>query len=693
MSNQYNYHLPLYLITLLFLIINTAANATNISGHITQDDTLRLAGSPYVVTADVTVDSAVTLVIEAGVEINLAARDRDLKIYGTLIAEGTVQNSIRFYSSGGGNLGGSIEFLPGSTGNSMSYVEITQHRPYSIYNNARDCAVWIQEAEVSINHCEFVGNNKDVRSTVTSVSGFGSENDLTRIYLAGGTIASSTIWPNADTDGFEYFFTGDITVVTGQTLTIDYGVNINMGARDRDLKINGTLIAEGTVQDSISFYSTGAGNLGGSIEFLAGSTGSSMRYVEITQHRPYSIYNNGRDCAVWIEDAEVNINHCEFVNNKDVRSNIASVSGFGSENDLNLIYLSADSLDVNTTWPNADTDGFQYIFTGDVVVKQGNTLTIAPGVTINMASRSRDLKIIGTLLAEGTVQDSISFYSTENIGLGGSIEFLPGSTGSSMEYVEIRQHRPYSIYNNSRDCAVWIQDAEVNINHCEFVSNNKDIRSTLTSLSGLGSENDLNLIYLAAGTVDTDAIWPNADTDGFNYVFTGDVTVAAGNTLTIAPGVAINMASRGRDLKINGTLIAEGTVQDSIRFYSTENIGLGGSIEFLPGSTGSSMRYVEITQHLPYSIYNNGRDCAVWIENADVNINHCEFVNNNKDVRSTLTSLSGFGSENDLSRIYLATGTVDTDAIWPNADSNGFEYISYRYRYRPTLFRGFRFCL
>ena len=83
---------------------------TYISGNITNDTTLSLSLSPYLVTGDITVDYFTTLTIEAGVEVVFAANSDDqfsgensssseLYIYGNILAIGTETDSIFFSSS------------------------------------------------------------------------------------------------------------------------------------------------------------------------------------------------------------------------------------------------------------------------------------------------------------------------------------------------------------------------------------------------------------------------------------------------------------------------------------------------------------------------------------------------------------------------------------------------------------------
>ena len=78
----------------------------DVSGPITSDTTWTLANSPYIVTNDVTVNSGVTLTIEAGVVVKFNDDYDDLIVDGTLVADGTAAAPIIFTSINDNSVGG-----------------------------------------------------------------------------------------------------------------------------------------------------------------------------------------------------------------------------------------------------------------------------------------------------------------------------------------------------------------------------------------------------------------------------------------------------------------------------------------------------------------------------------------------------------------------------------------------------------
>ena len=89
----------------------------------------------------------------------------------------------------------------------------------------------------------------------------------------------------------------------------------------------------------------------------------------------------------------------------------------------------------NTTWTKASNP---QVMTGNVTVAAGATLTIEPGVIIKASgSKTRELRVVGTLRAEGTESDRIVFTSAADDSAGGSLDGVP-SVGGRGDWYRIR---------------------------------------------------------------------------------------------------------------------------------------------------------------------------------------------------------------------------------------------------------------
>ncbi|UCG69737.1 MAG: Ig-like domain-containing protein, partial [Thermoplasmata archaeon] len=88
----------MYLLGILFLIPEHVSAEEYVSGSIGSDTTWNLTNSPYIVVGNVTVESGVTLTIEAGVEVKFNG-SYSLIVNGTLNATGTSSLPINFTSN------------------------------------------------------------------------------------------------------------------------------------------------------------------------------------------------------------------------------------------------------------------------------------------------------------------------------------------------------------------------------------------------------------------------------------------------------------------------------------------------------------------------------------------------------------------------------------------------------------------
>ena len=74
----------------------------------------------------------------------------------------------------------------------------------------------------------------------------------------------------------------------------------------------------------------------------------------------------------------------------------------------------------NTTWTLANSP---YVVTGNILVSEGVTLTIEPGVVVKFDSE-KVMQIRGELIAQGTIDSKITFTSNASSPAAGDWEYL-----------------------------------------------------------------------------------------------------------------------------------------------------------------------------------------------------------------------------------------------------------------------------
>ena len=532
------------LFTLLFAIAAgiPAADATDVSGS--QSGTWNLAGSPYVVTGDVTVPNAQTLTIDPGVQVRFN-QNRQMTINGTIVANGTSGSHITFtsnlpspaagswyylYFSGAdigcsltycdflyGGLGGSgmAYFYSSGTNVSMSQCTFNQSASHGINCNSSSFP--------SISDCSFSNlASYAIRmypKGVEQLSGTMTVSGTKTIDVPAGSVDglgdSSAIWPDL---GVPYIFTGDITVPNAKTLTLNPGVTIKFNT-NRQMTVNGVLVADGIPSEHITFTSNDATPAPGDW---------------------YYVYFSGADAGCLLD-------YCDF-----------SYGGNGS-NGLAYLYSSyANVTFSNSTFTNSLSSG---ISCGN------NTSPTITGCTL-----------------------------TNNTTYG--IQCDSGST-PAVSGCTIANNGSYAI-------KMYPKGVEQITGAMSITGNNPNaIEVPAGSIDGLG---------------DSDAVWFDHNVP---FTFVGDVTVSNLKTLTLSPGIEIEFGS-GRQLSINGTLVAEGTSSQHISFTSSQAVptpGYWNQIYFAGADSGCSMSYCDIS----YGGSGSAGLVNIWMSGTTVSISDCDF--------------------------------------------------------------------
>ena len=140
-----------------------------------------------------------------------------------------------------------------------------------------------------------------------------------------------------------------------------------------------------------------------------------------------------------------------------------------------------------------------------------------------------------------------------------------------------------------------------------------------------------------SGPITSNTIWTP---DGSPYVLNGQITIAAGTTLTLVPGAVVKGRSFSGWLQVNGILLAQGTAAAPIVFTSERDDSVGGDtngdgdrtwpgpgdwygLQFTGTSSGNVLDHVVVR----YGGYNctNGTPCAnVAVATSAVTLSNSE---------------------------------------------------------------------
>ena len=645
--------------------------------NISQNTTWPLPQAPesytYVKEGGNTINAGVTLTIEPGVEVQSTNYTHDIIVNGTLIAEGTETDSITF-------IGSEIHVEAASTGTSFDRVIF---QSMGAFNQA---ALQLSTSDVSIQRSNFklcevgISIHNDISPVISNCRFFDSHDYGLRVYDGTPTIENNVIDGNAGSTGGIIVEGGKPTIRNNDISNVSqnqtsYGIILNHDAAAPILENN-------------------------------------------------TLSNNSREI----------LTHPHLVNDT-----------IFDTNGVSEIYIDNINISQNTTWHVPQSpESWTYAKEGGNTIDAGVTLTIEPGVEVLSVSYTHDIIVNGTLIAEGTETDSITF-------IGSEIHVEAVSTGTSFDHVIFRSMGAFnqaalqlstsdvSIQRSNFElCEVGISihnDISPVISNCRFFDfhdyglrvyngtptiednvidgnggsaggvsieggkptiRNNDISNVAQSQASYGiilnhdgeapslenntlSNNSREILtnpHLVNDTIfDTNGIseifidninitqnttWhlPQSP-ESWTYTKEGGNTIDAGATLTIEPGVEVLSTNYTHDIIVNGTLIAEGTTIDSIKF-------IGAEIHVATSSSGSSFEYVVFEEMGAFN------QAGLQLYTDDVSVQHSTFekcevgISVHNDI-SPVISDSRFFDANDYGmRIYAGSPTVENSCFESN---------------------------
>lgn len=407
-----------------------------------------------------------------------------------------------------------------------------------------------------------------------------------------------------------YSLQSNLVITSSGTLVIEPGVELRTNGRNID--VYGTLLAEGSTQDSIHFVST---NKLGSVNFYENSINTKIKFCHFKHfNKPIYLYQKAQP-QIEQSSFSTNITNGVYCSRLECTNNVSS---------LDSVFISGGS---GFKWANLKNLGSKgvYVFTGSQSINPTDTLIIRPGVHLILQGMS----VQGTLIAEGGEQDSI-FFDGKN--KSNRIDFYEQGNKSKISYASFKNYDiPLYLLSNSKPVIARVNFANNKLNGV-------GIYSTLNSIDNISIIKG-SIFLLNPSETFKKVILQNLGPDG-SYTLLNSIRVRVSDTLVLEPGCHIK--TNDHFIYNYGNIQAIGTESDSIKITGSNK---SGSIIFYRGSSKSTLRYLHIS-----NMYN-----GLIVQNP-ITISHCT-------IKNSVTGLSISLNRNEVQNTFLLSINNNTTGI------------------------------
>jgi MYXO-CTERM domain-containing protein len=464
----------------VFVLSAPAAAQTSVpAGNLVGSQVWTSAGSPYVLSGDVTVPTGVVLTIQAGVEVRLGPGDSlgsgvdtartELRVLGTLAVQGTSGSRVTITSGAASRATSDHYGLVLLAGGSANLAFTTIDYGHRCLHDLSVGAV--------------------ITGLATNLCNYG-------VQVEGGTptITSATI-TNSTSYGLYAFGSANVTA-TG--LTVASNASYGIYALDSDLTLSGSTIRSngsrgislrsnsGTRNTSLVHNTIyGNGSYGVYVLENAGTLNTTLRDNLILGNGSYGVYVSGLPSMttsynlVWDHATDYS-GASAGVGSLSENPLVVSTAGadFRPTSRSPLRLVASDGTDIgalaydgvatptltghlytNTVLTAAASP---HVVTGDLTVRAGVTLTIEPGAVVQFAAGTdemragadttrTELRVLGTLIADGTASLGIELRAAGAAPAAGDwygVMLMASSSASVIDYASIR-HARYAVQSTA----------------------------------------------------------------------------------------------------------------------------------------------------------------------------------------------------------------------------------------------------
>lgn len=559
---------------------------TQIRGDISAQTIWTRNNSPYILQKEVIVSENATLTIEPGVEIQLPTENSGLLIKGSLVAEGTATDTIRFRgtSINPSIYGGAISVDAAAKNVRLSYIAMTKMGEY------HQASLVIYSSNATIKNSRIANGKGD---GIRLFENAGVESCIIENHQASGIRMINQAYETQNNYGKILSPVISDCIVRRNK---DFGIYIMSGGMKP--KITNCTYA----QNPIHIYSHPEG-----LDNLADINSSPVLFSrEIRTNSVWPKLGSGQQITLE-GGADLVVGE-----NTQLTLQAGSVVNILSENCSFLIHgtlfaqgTETDSIRIQGPLKEKNNYGGSLFFSDKGKNSALSYVRLAKlGAKYQAALRisAQGVKINNSLIVN-TMGSAISLekYATiENCTIKASSKngILITKSGQSLTGTElIKPEIKNCSILGSGNYGIYIETGACKpiVSACFLKANPVDICSHPEGLDNF--ENLPANVHILNEAIKNNSVWPRFTDKPEIVLANGAIRIEEGATLSIKPGVSVVFTGQSKSMYVAGTLLAEGTESDSIRFFSrSKDPKMGGDVYFDAKSKNSHLSYISMNK-------------------------------------------------------------------------------------------------